>query len=259
MLQVKKHFLSLLMLSLLCFTTGALALEKIDCINYDGKPDGRCKYYRIFDSRGANLWVVPPGENPYDKSLAIKGAEFYVYAPEEDNYDRDGGLFTLELSNKEPIKNLSKVKSDESTGLVVIRIGSHYQLENFMLGTSNDASATDPVVSLVYNFYEPQLKYYVEGKEVTSKTLLSYEVGDTMYVDVEAIIPFGPNSGKLDSALNEPFYFLPEGDSKSLQFLSEGGANLKRPDNTILLMSRKVRRSSWWSRPRRFKTVRLSA
>ena len=239
MLQVKKHFLSLLMLSLLCFTTGVFALEEIDCINYDGKHDGRCKYYRIFDTRGAELWVVPSEkrEESYDKSLAIKGATFYVYAPQEGNYDRDGGLFTLELmSNGEPLKNLSVVKSDEERGVVKIRIGSHYQLENFMLGTSNDASATDPVVSLVYNFYEPQLKYYVEGKEVTSKTLLSYEVGDTMYVDVEAIIPFGPNSGKLDSTLDRPFYFLPEGDSKSLQFLSEGGANLKRPDDNSILL-----------------------
>ena len=104
-----------------------------------------------------------------------------------------------------------------------------------MLGTADDISATDPIVSLVYNFYVPYLKYIVKGKEVTDASKLSYEVRDTMHVDVEAIIPIGPAKGRVDSTLTRTFYFEASGESKNLQFLSEGGEDLKLSDNTIRL------------------------
>ncbi len=242
MLQVKTNFLSLILLSMLSFSTGVFALDYPDCTDYESVPDedkGLCKYYRIWDDRGAQLWVVPPGENPFNKAAAIKGATFYVYAPNEKGLGRDS--LTLELADsklpKEDaiLKNLTAVKADDETGLVNVRIGSRYELNNFPLGTSDDAAGSDPKVSLIYNFYVPYLKYYVEGKEITSKSQMSYEVGDTMHVDVEAIIPIGRAKGRVDSALQRTFYITAEGQSESMMFLSEGGKNLKLSDGTIRL------------------------
>ena len=195
MQSVKKHILSLMLLALLSLAAGVFAQETIDCIDYSGQPDVRCKYYRIFDTRGAILYVVPP-EAKLVKANAIPGASFYVLAPDEKNYGRD--TLTLELSEDSSIvKNLRAVQGDPDSGLVKLRVGSKYELKNFRLGTSEDADATDPIISLVYNFYVPYLKYIVEGKEVTDASKLQYEVGDTMQVDVEAIIPFGPAKGRV--------------------------------------------------------------
>lgn len=230
---IKKHFLSALVLSVLGLSTAVSALENIDCIDYSGDPDGRCQYYRIMDNRGARLWVVPPGEDPRDRSIAVPYAEFYVYAPQEEQLNREAFRFEL-MSNSTEIHNLSAVQAD-SVGFVTIRIGSDYELQNFVLGTSDDAVASDPVVSIVYNFYVPYLKYYVEGKEVTKKSILSYEVGDTMHVNVEALIPFGPNKDRLDSALDRDFYFSTEGASKDLVFLSAGGENLKQANGSVVI------------------------
>lgn len=230
---IKGHILSFVLVSLLSLATGALGVESIDCINYTGKRDVRCMDYRIFDTRGASLYVVHPGDT-LKKKYAIKGASFYVYAPQEKEIGRD--TLTLQLSaDSSDIFNLRAVKADEDSGLVKLRIKSNYKLYNFMLGTSDDASATDPIVSLVYNFYVPYLKYYVKGEEVTDVSKLSFEVGDTMHVDVEAIIPIGKAKDRVDSALDRTFYFEAFGESQNLKFLSEGGEDLKLSDGTIRL------------------------
>ncbi len=247
MLQVRTYFLLPLLLLLLCFSTGVWALEdeeleKLDCRDYKAVPDeykGLCKYYRIWDDRGAQLWVVPPGENPFDKKAAIKGATFYVYAPEENKYGRD--TLTLELNDSKLsreealVKNLSEVKSDSDSGFVKIRIGSRYELNNFRLGTSDDAEGSNVMVSLIYSFYVPVLRYYVDGELVTSKSQMSYEVGDTMHVDVEAIIPVGKAKDRVDSGLQRTFYITTEGESGYMEFLSEGGKNLKQSDGSVRL------------------------
>ena len=124
MQSVKHHILSLMMFTLLCLAAGAFALESIDCIDYSGKPDVRCKYYRIWDNRGAILYVVPP-EADLIKKNAIKGASFFIYAPQEKDYGRD--TLTLELSeDSSVVHNMEPVKADEGSGLVKLRVGSRY-------------------------------------------------------------------------------------------------------------------------------------
>ena len=256
----KGHILLFVLLSLLSLATGAFAVEEIDCINYTtDKPDVRCQYYRIFDGRTASLYVVPP-ESALVKKNAIIGATFYVYAPQEKRVGRDTLTLKLQSDNSdvknlkkvvsvsEPLKvpNVDSIKDPETNtipdsirnpdlGLVKLNLKSNYKLYNFQLGTSDDESASDPIVSLVYNFYVPKLKYYVDGKEVTDVSKLSFEVGDTMHVDVEAIIPIGKAKDRVDSALNRTFYFEAFGESQNLQFLSDGGADLKLSDGTIRL------------------------
>lgn len=235
MLQFKKNLLSFLVLSLLWLATGALAYEDVDCINYADKPDVRCKYYRIWNVRGSQLYVVPP-DSALIKKNAIKGASFYIYAPQEEKVGRDTLTLFLASEDSSDVFNLMPVKSDEDSGLVNLRISSNYELYNFMLGTSDDASASNPVVSLVYNFYVPYLKYYDDNyKEITKKTDVSLEVGDTLKVHVEALIPVGPQKDRVDSTLKKTFHIKPLGESESINYLSIGGVNLKQSDGSIRL------------------------
>ena len=247
---VKKHLLSFLMLSMLCLSTGVLATEDVDCINYSESPDVRCKYYRIWDVRGSQLYVVPP-EAALIKKNAIPNAEFYIYAPQEKQIGRDTLTLKLipetvpitklgdsiaNLGDWTDIENLKFVKSSADSGLVNIAISSKYKLYNFQLGTSEDETASDPIVSLVYSFYVPELRYFdADGKEITKDTKTSLEVGDSMKVSIEAVIPIGKQKGRVDSTLNRTFYIEPMGESSSIEYLSVGGKSLKQSDGTIRL------------------------
>ena len=229
---LKKNIVSLLVLSTLCLSTGVFALESVDCINYDSVPDVRCKYYRIEDVRGAQLYVVPPNM-VLKKANAIKGASFYVFAPDEKSMSRD--ILTLKQipddGDEKDIVNMTKVKANQDSGLVNLAVSSRHELFNFRLGTSEDAEASDPIISLVYNFYVPEVKYYDDkGNEITKKTTTSLKVLDTMKVHVEAVIPVGPRKGRVDSTLNKSFYIEPLGESASIEYLSNGGQSLKQSD-----------------------------
>ncbi|PWJ62368.1 hypothetical protein SAMN05720473_11147 [Fibrobacter sp. UWB15] len=233
---MKGHFLSVAWLLMLCLSTGSFADSLIRCVDEKTletlNSEDPCKYYRINDGRTASLWVVPEGEDPENREAAVRGASFYVYVPQEQKLDS----IKLKLkSDNSGVKNLTEVKSSETDGLVKLGISSDYGVYNINLGTSDDDVATRPIVSIVYNFYVPRLKYIVKGEEVTDVSKLQYEVGDTMHVDVEAIIPMGPQKGSVDTGLTKTFYFTPFGESENLMFLSEGGQDLKLDDETIRL------------------------
>ena len=235
----KGHFLSIFVLSIAALSTSSLATDVI-CVDESDPTavktledeDGVCKYYRIEDGRRVELYVVPDGEDPRNKAAAIRNANFYVFAPQAQKLD---SVVLVLKSDDSKVTNLMPVKSDADKGVVAMGINSHYKLYNLNLGTADDELATNPRVSLVYNYYVPYLKYFVEGKEVTNLSKLQYEVGDTMYVDVEAYVPVGPLQDQVDTGLIKTFYIEAFGDSKNLIFLSEGGVVLKQVDNTIRL------------------------
>jgi hypothetical protein len=212
---LKGHFLSVAWLSMLCLSTGSFADDLIRCVDEKTletlESEDPCKFYRINDGRTASLWVVPEGEDPKDKSLAVPGAEFFVYAPQEQKLDS----IKLRLkSDDSEVKNLTAVTAADD-GLVKIGVSSPYGVYNINLGTSDDDVATRPIVSIVYNFYVPRLKYIVKGEEVTDVSKLQYEVGDTMHVDVEAIIPMGPKKASLIPALRRRSILHPLAKAKT--------------------------------------------
>ena len=255
MQSIRKHFFSLFLLPVLVLSIGALAQESVDCINYSGKPDKRCRYARIETSRVPWLYVVDKGM-PLETANALRGQEFYVYAPDEGKVGRD--TLTMKLvpeeidaetvtpsklkgSDWDDVKNFGKVVSSANTGLVNIGLVSRYELHNFRLGTSIVGDATDASVSLVYNFYVPTLKYYdKDHNEITEASMQSYEVGDSMRVYVEAIIPFGPQKDSIDATLGsekspKTFYIEAQGESASIEYLDASGNSLKQADGRILL------------------------
>lgn len=227
---VKKHFSGVMALVLLSFFAAAAFADGVECIDYKTEnPDGRCRYARIWTTYRAQLYVVKPGD-PLQKEYAIPDKDFFVYIPEERNVDT---LQILLASDSSEIKNLTPVRSDVDSGLVNIRIKGQYPLKNFKLGTAMTEDDKNPTVSLVYNFYAPELEYSVDGKVVTDLTKLEYKVGDTVRVDVRAVIPFGPRKNRTDSTLNRTFDFDTFGESKNLKFYSLEGVSLERADGTV--------------------------
>lgn len=232
------HMVSLLLLALLFLATGVLAdAPVVNCKPYKaGETDSRCLYYRIDNSRVAVLWTVELGKDPRDKKNAVPGAEFGIYAPQAGSK----GLITKSVADNSEIVNGAMVKSSADSGLVRVMVNGKYPIENVHIGV---ITSTDPVVSNVYNFYAPELKYFIKGEEVTDKSKFTPEVGDTVKVDVKLFIPEwvghansskGPLGGSIDS-ISKPFYFTTPGDSKTLKFLKTSGdpllADASHPDH----------------------------
>lgn len=226
------HMVSLLLLALLLLATGVFAeAEKVDCTNYkEGVTDSRCSYHRISNSDAQNPGFAKPSLCATDapdhkscKSYRQPGASFEIYAPQAGAK----GLHILLSADSSEVVNATPVTSPSSgpdSGYVRLLAYSFYPMDNVHLGVIDDMNV-DPGVSLVLNFYAPQVKYYVEGAEVTSASQFAPEVGDTIVVDAKLFIPIGPKAGQMDS-INVPFYFQTPGETANLRFLSSAGKPL---------------------------------
>ncbi len=216
-----QHFFSSICLLLLLLATGVFAVEKIDCVNYSGEPDSRCMYLRVLSSKGFGLFVVPDGEDVV-LSNAIPNEDFYVYAPLADNDSVE--VFQQVSGSRVPVGHMDMVNSGESR-YISLGIKGLYPYSNIVVGTS--ATSTDePNIFRVYNFYAPALKYYVDGTEVTDLSKLQLEVGDTLRVDVQAVVTMGPSTNTLDTTVTEKFFVSATGASADLDFRKLSGKSL---------------------------------
>ncbi|MCQ2102427.1 MAG: hypothetical protein MJY98_04290 [Fibrobacter sp.] len=228
---LKGHISVILALMLLSIFSTAVWADDVDCVNFKDKPDVRCKYYRIWSTRGAQLYVVDP-DSAIIKKNALPDKEFLVYLPRKVSKDTVRAFLAADSSE---IKNMTPVKSDKDSGLVNIRVTGNYPYYNYQLGTAMREDDPDPLVNLVYSFYAPELEYSIDGKVVTDRDILERVVGDEIEVDVRAVIPVGPQKTRTDSTLDKTFYFDSFDEDDNLQFLSMGGTSLKQSDGTIRL------------------------
>ena len=193
----------------------------IDCVDSKENTNILCKYFRVGDSRGLSLYDVPP-EKPFIKANAIPGASFYVYAPKTPS---DSVKFSL-WSDSTEISHGMNVVSDDS-GIVKLRVNSVYPIYNVAVGTANNADMSDAIVSLVYNFYAPEIEFCLDKgckNPVTAETKLKKNVGDTLAVYARAFIPVGPKKGQTDSLLMKTFYI--KNADENLRFYDLNGVDL---------------------------------
>lgn len=235
------HMVSQLLLALLFLATGVFAeAEKVDCTNYkEGETDTRCSYHRIANADAKSIGFAKPSLCATDapdhkscKNYRVADASFEIYAPQAGAK----GLHILLSADSSEVVNATPVKSAATgadSGYVRLMAYSFYPMDNIHLGVIDDINV-DPGVSLVLNFYAPQVKYYVGGEEVTSASQFSPEVGDTIVVDAKLFIPIGPKTGQIDS-INVPFYFLTPGETANLRFLSSAGKPLLEDKGHIRL------------------------
>lgn len=237
----KGHFSACKALGLLSIFSTAASAGVVDCLDFsanidDGHRqmrDALCKYVRIESVRDARLFIVDDEDHIGNPAYAIAHKDFLIYVPKEVSADTVEA--TLAGSNT-AVKNMLPVTSDDK-GIVHIDVKGRYPYYNFELGTALEAEDQAPVVNLIYNFYAPELEFSVDGEVVTDASKIGGTVGDTVYVDVRAVIPVGPSAGKTDSTLKKTFYFSLPGESENLEFFSAGeqGSSLKMSDGSIRL------------------------
>lgn len=233
---IRPHIFQFLGLLLLLLATGSFAVENIDCVKYTDSPDDRCVYQRVLKSQGFKLFVEAHGDDTLsanavkidDRHYALINTDFHVYAPLADNDSIYLFRYNGPVSNNDTVTthHLDKVNSGE-TGLVNFGIRGMYPYVNVFVGTATSPSA-EPNISRVYSFYVPALKYYIAGEEVTDETKLQLEVGDSLQIDVEAVVTLGPNTNSVDTTVDkEKFFVSTFGDSDSLIFKNVTGSALE--------------------------------
>ena len=181
-----------------------------DCIN-DANPDPRCVYFPLDVGQMIGLYV----EDPPKSGNRLKNASLYVYAP---NAGSDTIVFTV---GSDVVANGQMFTSDNN-GYVVTGVTGHWTVSNAPLGVSVNSSMQDVNVIYVYNFYVPEFQFCEDAdcKEVISDiSNIQLNVGDTLPVYVQSVVPLGPSKGKLDTLAKDLQYFL-SSKHEDLKFLT---------------------------------------
>lgn len=245
----KFHKFQLILIALLCLATLSFAeTEELDCRDYtpelDAKYNGRCKYYRISSEKPiAKLFVLDEtrilnegtederkcSEYVEDEKCAKENQDVKIYVPQAGSK----GLSLTIDGTSEQVENLKAMNSG-STGVVRVKAAASVPIDNVHMGIFAPG-ASEAQVSRVFSFYAPDLKYYIKGEEVTSESIYTPKVGDTIHVVVKAYVTKGPKTGKLDDGFNASLYLDP-GDSKYLRYLQETGESMETEKGLLLNM-----------------------
>lgn len=189
-----------------------------DCIN-DAKPDNRCVYLPLDIGQTIGLYV----EDPPNSGNRVKNAPLYVYAP-------NAGSDTIVFKVGDVIAENGEQFVSNGDGYVVTGVTGHWTVSNAPLGVSVNASMQDINVIYVYNFYVPQFQFCEDAdcKEIISDISdIQLNVGDTLPVYVQSVIPLGPSKGKLDTLAKELQFFLST-KHESLKFLTPARSPMGR-------------------------------
>lgn len=189
-----------------------------DCIN-DAKPDKRCVYLPLDMGQTIGLYVKDEKNGDPAINYRLPDSPVYIYAP---NAGSDTIVFTV---GKDTVSNGEMFKSEASgqyKGYVVTGVTGHWTISNAELGVSPDASMQDVNILYVYNFYVPEFQFCEDKdcKQVISDVSdIQLNVGDTLPVYVQSVIPLGPSKGKLDTLATNLWFFL-SSKHESLKFLT---------------------------------------
>ncbi len=209
-----KHFLFVSTLLLMAAWGYANVNFNGDCIN-DANPDPRCVYLPLDVGQMVGLYVTDEVYGDPALNYRIPNADIYVYAP---NAGSDTIAF---LVGGVPVDNGEKFVSDDR-GYVVTSVTGHWPISNALLGVSRDASMQDVKVIYVYNYYVPEFQFCEDAdckQVITDISAIQLNVGDTLPIYVQTVIPQGPSKGKLDSLAQELQFFLST-KHESLKFLT---------------------------------------
>ena len=206
--KVQDRILLLVLTLLLGATWGFAGVDfSGDCIN-DAKPDSRCVYLPLDNVQNIGLYVKDEDHGDPSLKYRLPGVNVFVYAP---NAGSDTIVFSIGGS---AAANGQKFVSDD-IGYVYTSVVGHWTISNAILGVSPEdfqmnTSADIRVIS-VYNYYVPQFQFCEDKdcKDVISDISdIQLNVGDTLTVYVQSVVPLGPDKGKLDTLSKDLQFFL---------------------------------------------------
>ena len=130
-------------------------------------------------------------------------------------------------SGENLISNGDKYKS-AADGYVRITAFGVRPDSNVALGVAANL-AMDPVnVMFIFNFYAPKIQFCEDAdckKVITDLSKVQLKVGESMHVYVQAVVPVGPETGKLDTNIKEMEYMI-SAANENLKFLNSAGKSL---------------------------------
>ena len=191
-----------------------------DCIN-DAKPDNRCVYLPLDMGQTIGLYVKDEDNGDPAINYRLPSTPVYIYAP-------SAGSDTIVVTvGKDTVTNGEMFVSEADgkyKGYVVTGVTGHWTISNAELGVSPEASMLEEKINVlyVYNFYVPDFQFCEDKdcKQVISDiSNIQLNVGDTLPVYVQSVIPLGPSKGKLDTLAKELQFFLST-KHESLKFLT---------------------------------------
>ena len=189
-----------------------------DCIN-DAKPDSRCVYLPLDQGQTIGLYVKDEDNGSASLNYRLPNVDVYIYAP---NAGSDTIVFSVDGA---AASNGQKFISNDK-GYVITSVVGHWTISNAMLGVSPDNLTINTSAAInviyVYNFYVPEFQFCEDKdcKEVISDISdIQLNVGDTLAVYVQSVVPLGPDKGKLDTLAKNLQFFL-SSKHESLKFLT---------------------------------------
>ena len=209
-----KHFLFVSTLLLMAAWGFAGVNFNGDCIN-DASPDSRCVYLPLDVGQTIGLYVKDMDNGSASLNYRLPNEDVYIYAP---NAGSDTIVFTV---GSDVVANGQMFTSDNN-GYVVTGVVGHWPISNAPLGVSRDGSMQDVNVIYVYNYYVPEFQFCEDAdckQVITDISAIQLNVGDTLPIYVQTVIPQGPSKGKLDSLAQELQFFLST-KHESLKFLT---------------------------------------
>lgn len=176
------------------------------------------------------IWDETKGR---EVGLYVKGADgkkipnqvLYVYAP--DAGAGENVYFTVG-EDKDTVKHADSYTSNAADSAVRISAWGVYPASNVALGVSVDAGLSSVNVEFFFNFYAPQIRFCKDvdcDTVITDTSDIQLNAGESMPVYVQAVVPVGPNTGKLDTAIKKMHYFISDA-REGLEFRSPGGKKL---------------------------------
>ena len=234
--------------SLAVLVCGTAAFAAVDCIVTDlsslSSSDSAivanyCRYGIVNTSAGLVVYTHPD-TTPAVRRYAYPNSLFYLYSEKDDSLstvekcatNTDDSLNCKNAASDSVIvlKNGSAVFSGAKDSVVFVSVSSSYPLYNAAVGVLTTPEAR-PEIARYYNFYLPEIRYLDSaGNVITKESAFNVEVGQSVKITVQAIVPFGPNAGLVDTTLDSAtigtaarFYVSsPEG----LTVLTAGGTAL---------------------------------
>ena len=158
----------------------------------------------------------------------------YIYSP---NAGKESAYFTLRGAdfphdNSAILKNGDHFISDASTAEVRIWAWGVRPATDIVLGTAVSDLMEPVYVKFIFNFYAPMIRFCKDvdcDTVITDVSEIQLNVGESMPVYVQAVVPMGPDSGKVDAKIDTMEYLI-SGANENLHFLNNAGVPLGTVD-----------------------------
>lgn len=210
----KQNGIFLFVMTMLLYAVWGFAAE-IDCFDTTNTYYKRnyCAFLPLDMTAEAHLYV-----NDMD-GKHIPNADFFVYAPDADT----AGADTIILRSGSGVMFNGSPGRSGADGIARIGVEGRFPKKNAPLGVMVSLGEKPTIIN-VLNFYPPHFQFCLDSdcKDTIDVANIKLNVGDTLTIYTQKVIPWGPSAGELDLVNDSMQYFLST-EHEELEFLTAAG------------------------------------